>query len=240
MNKIIQNNDIDLKITEWEESYSRNENCLFYPKEEVVKFLNRFIRKKIDKNQFQDIYDFSNPVFGLDLGCGTGRQTILMSEFGINAFGVDISKTAIEFAIRYSQKYFPCEFRPNFSISRGDKLNFDDEYFDLTICDSVLDSMHFNIAKKLIKEIDRVTKQFVFLSLIADNIFYPSGIAREEVVTNLHEQGTIQSYFNNEKINDLLQGTKFNMHWFHLISDKNRLTNEQNCRFYLVLKKECC
>ncbi len=31
---------------QWEESYARQENFIFYPKEEYVKFLNRFVRKK--------------------------------------------------------------------------------------------------------------------------------------------------------------------------------------------------
>ena len=30
----------------WEASYSRGENFIYYPKEEIVKFLNRFIKKK--------------------------------------------------------------------------------------------------------------------------------------------------------------------------------------------------
>jgi hypothetical protein len=36
----------NLKKEEWDESYNRQENFIFFPKEEVVKFLNRFVRKK--------------------------------------------------------------------------------------------------------------------------------------------------------------------------------------------------
>ena len=39
----------------WNESYDRYENYIFYPKEEVVKFLNRFVRKKIGDNNFQNV-----------------------------------------------------------------------------------------------------------------------------------------------------------------------------------------
>ena len=35
---------LDIKKEKWEESYNRGENFIYYPKEEVVKFLNRFIR----------------------------------------------------------------------------------------------------------------------------------------------------------------------------------------------------
>lgn len=37
---------IDLKSVKLEESYDRMENYIFYPQAEVVKFLNRFIKKK--------------------------------------------------------------------------------------------------------------------------------------------------------------------------------------------------
>lgn len=42
----------DIKKQYWEESYKRQENFMFYPKEESVKFLNRFIRKKIGFNSY--------------------------------------------------------------------------------------------------------------------------------------------------------------------------------------------
>lgn len=75
---------------EWEESYKRHENFIFYPHDEVVKFLNRFVRKRIDIDEFIDILPM--PLKGLDFGCGIGRQTILMEEFGIEAYGIDISR----------------------------------------------------------------------------------------------------------------------------------------------------
>lgn len=33
----------------------------------------------------------TRPLKGLDYGCGIGRQTLLLKEFGINAYGIDIS-----------------------------------------------------------------------------------------------------------------------------------------------------
>ncbi|MFT5917937.1 MAG: hypothetical protein ACI81T_004454, partial [Bacteroidia bacterium] len=32
-----------LKKDKWDQSYARGENFIFFPKEEVVKFLNRFV-----------------------------------------------------------------------------------------------------------------------------------------------------------------------------------------------------
>lgn len=42
----------DIKKQFWEESYARQENHMFYPKEETVKFINRFIRKKTGINSY--------------------------------------------------------------------------------------------------------------------------------------------------------------------------------------------
>lgn len=46
---------MDLKIQQWEDSYSRGENYMFYPKEESIKFINRFVRKKIGADRFIDV-----------------------------------------------------------------------------------------------------------------------------------------------------------------------------------------
>lgn len=45
----------NLKIQEWNQSYSRKENYIFYPKEESVKFINRFVRKQIGADRFRDV-----------------------------------------------------------------------------------------------------------------------------------------------------------------------------------------
>ena len=40
---------------QWDESYVRHENHIFYPKEEVIKFLSVYVRKKIGRDKFIDI-----------------------------------------------------------------------------------------------------------------------------------------------------------------------------------------
>ncbi len=45
---------IDTKKQYWEDSYKRQENYMFYPKEETVKFINRFIRKRTGFNSYSD------------------------------------------------------------------------------------------------------------------------------------------------------------------------------------------
>jgi SAM-dependent methyltransferase len=95
---------MDLKLSEWEESYKRGENFIFYPKEEVVKFINRYVVKRKNIDEFIPILTKQPPIKGLDLGCGIGRNTILLEEFGILAYGIDISKKAIETAKKLAVK----------------------------------------------------------------------------------------------------------------------------------------
>ena len=65
---------IDLKAVKWEESYGRLENYIFYHQAEVVKFLNRFVRKRTGVNTFKDILTSgSGKLRALDFGCGIGR-----------------------------------------------------------------------------------------------------------------------------------------------------------------------
>ena len=88
-----------------------------------------------------------------------------------------------------------------FSTTSGTEISFPDNYFDLTICDSVLDSMHLSVAKNLIKEIERVTKELVFVSFISGNDSkFSAESTDEEILSTAHENGTVQSWFNWEKI----------------------------------------
>ncbi len=49
----------DIFVDQWEKSYERNENNILYPQTEVVKFLNRFVRKKLSfEGKFIDLIDF--------------------------------------------------------------------------------------------------------------------------------------------------------------------------------------
>ena len=229
---------MQLHQQEWDESYSRNENFIFYPKEEVVKFLNRFVRKKVGVNEYLDILDFTNIVKGLDFGCGIGRITLLLKEFGIDAYGIDISSKAINLAKELANSLDYHDMDNKFLSVSDDKIPFPNDYFDIVISEAVLDSMSFQQAKVAIKEIDRVTKRLAFISLISgnDDKHCPE-YAGEETVQTQHEHGTIQTYFNWERINELIRGSHFHLEWCHLIEEKSLLDDDKNGRYYIVLKK---
>ena len=37
----------------WDKSYSNNDNLLLYPHEEVIRFTNKYINKRIDTHSFE-------------------------------------------------------------------------------------------------------------------------------------------------------------------------------------------
>lgn len=229
---------MDATKDRWEESYQRKENFIFYPKEETVKFLNRFIRKKIGSDKFIDIIDFSKEVKGLDFGCGIGRSVILMREFGIDAYGVDISLEALRIAKQLSLALEYKDMDSKFIGINGPNIPFKDNFFDITISEGVLDSMYFEIAIKSLKEICRVTKRLVFISLISADCRHNNNFSGEGVVQEKHEAGTVQSYYNWEKIQRLLSATDFKIDWCHLITEEDVISKDKNKRYYIVLSKK--
>lgn len=223
----------------WDESYRRSENFAFYPKEEVIKFLNRFVRKRLGIDRFSDIMDFSNGVKGLDYGCGIGRQTIVMQEFGIDSYGVDISRSAIDMARQLARHLHAGDMEMRFIVTNGTAVPFENSFFDITIAEAVFDSMHFNVARSVIREIDRVTKQLVFMSLISgDNDRHYREYEGDEIVEAAFEQGTVQSYYNWGKIQQLLEGTGFAVAWCCLMTEESVISRHISRRYYLVLKKK--
>jgi len=227
-----------LSKEEWDKSYERHENFIFYPKEEAVKFLNRFVRKRIAVDKFIDIIDFSKkPIRGLDFGCGIGRLAILMKEWGIDAYGIDISPYALKTARELAAFLGFVDMRDKFILGNGTKLPFPKGYFDVVIAESVLDSMPISLARKLVTDIARVTKGVFFLSLISgDNSEHSREFAGEEKNKTSHEKGTIQSYYNWGKIHNLIAGTRFKIIWAQLITSESLTSPYKYSRYYLVLK----
>lgn len=217
---------------------------MYYPKEATVQFINRFIRKKIAKKEggVIDVYkNYRGNAKALDFGCGIGRNTIMMRDFNIESYGIDISKNAIveakELAVDHN-----VDMDNFFMVYDGQNIPFKDNFFDFTISEGVLDSLPFELAKDLLKEIDRVTKKYFYLSLISSesgSLFTDLGDKYEgEIeVDEEHEKGTIQSFFNENKIKELIKNTKFKIKYLELIEHKDLLKNIKHGRYHVVLEK---
>jgi hypothetical protein len=98
--------------------------------------------------------------------------------------------------------------------------------------------MFFNIAKKLIKEMDRVTSYYAFISLISGDCdkYYPE-FSQDVVVEEQHEKGTIQSYYNYTKVLELINDTNFKIKEIRKITEEGINFKYKNARYFIVLEK---
>lgn len=166
---------------------------------------------------------------------------MMMRDFDIKSFGIDISSVAINEAKRLSMS-LNMDMDENFLVFDGVKIPFDNDFFDFTISEGVLDSMPFELAKTLLTEIDRVTQKYFYLSLISSNstsLFsnLQGDFNGEIEVQEKHENGTIQSFFDKEKIYELIKHTKFSIIFLELIEHTNLLSGIKHGRYHIVLEK---
>lgn len=231
----------ELMKEQWNASYTRGDNLALYPKEEVVKFLNRHVRKRTGPDTFRDVLPpraGEQNLRGLDFGCGVGRMTVLLEEFGITAWGVDISDASLRVAHRLcDQSGFP-KLKGRLLQVDGFTLPFEDGFFDLAIAAGVLDSMPFEAAQRAARELDRVTDRLLYVDLISgDNDRFHREYDGEEIVTHDVERGTVQSYFNWAKIGALFEPTRFRVRTARLITEQSVTDRFRYSRYHVVLEK---
>jgi ubiquinone/menaquinone biosynthesis C-methylase UbiE len=158
---------------------------------------------------------------------------------GLNAYGVDLSNAAVEVARQWGkERGLPA---PEDRICQGDvrQLPWEDGFFRYAVSHGVLDSMPFDIAKAACVELARVMPVggLFYCDLISgDDSQHAREFSGEEIVTTAHEQGTIQLYFNFEKILAMTQGV-FEIVECNLIRRENTLQGAYASRYHVILKR---
>jgi SAM-dependent methyltransferase len=230
----MKNNKID-----WEKSYEKRDNFVFYPHEEVIRFVSKYIRKRIGLNDYVDVAPREKRNRVLDLGCGIGRHVVYCQEMGLEAYGIDLSDAAIKVAREWAAQKQLVD--PQDRICQGDicHLPWSNDFFDYAVSHGVLDSMPYEIAKAACIEIARAMSVggLFYCDLISgDDSQHAREFSGEEIVTTAHEQGTIQSYFNMGKILAMIDGI-FEINESNLIRRENVLRGGYTSRYHLVLRK---
>jgi ubiquinone/menaquinone biosynthesis C-methylase UbiE len=108
----------------------------------------------------------------LDAGCGTGGFSVAMAASLVLrpslVVGIDVSSLALEAAtVRATGYDVPANKLSFLHWTSGDRLPFDDNSFDLTVCSSVIEFMTSRPARnKFLTELKRVTRSggHVFIS----------------------------------------------------------------------------
>ncbi len=128
----------------WEDVYM-SRDWGKYPAESLIRFVARnFYHQKRDQVNI------------LEIGCGTGANLWYISREGINAFGVDGSKTAIAKAEQRMQEE---NVKVNLKVGDVVKLDYPDNFFDAVIDVECLSHNSKENCKKIFAEINRVLKK---------------------------------------------------------------------------------
>lgn len=223
----------------WETSYQKHQNFLFCPNEEVIRFVSKYIRKRVGLIRFEDPAGSRRRPRILDLGCGIGRHVIYLAGLGVEAYGVDLSARAIRTALRWAkqERLLGLERR----VVQGDvrRLPWPSGHFDHALSHGVLDSMPWETARTAVGEVARVLRPagFFYCDLVSgDDSRHSREFAGEERVTTAHEKGTVQSYFNFGKITRLIEG-QFVLREAYLVQRQEVLRGTRTSRYHLVLQK---
>ncbi len=161
-----------------------------------------------------------------------------MKEFLIDAYGCDISIEAIEKAKQNAKQLGYSDLQDKLIVIKDHCLPYQDNFFDFTISEACLDSMNFNNAKESMKEIARVTKKFIYFSLISvDSRGYKLNKNGETIVKDEHEFGTIQSYFDESKIDELIKNINFKIIYKRKIIESDENNIYLNSRYYVVIER---
>lgn len=87
----------------------------------------------------------------LDVGCNTGYGSKILADHALNVVGIDVSRTAIEFA----QKHYPAE-NIHYQHVDGSRIDFPDSHFDFISSFQVIE--HVENTARYLGEISRVLK----------------------------------------------------------------------------------
>jgi uridylate kinase len=132
------------------EYYLKNTGLKLIPRQSI---LGRIIAKIINWYRAIVIKIYLNPKNALDVGCGTGNLVSALRKLGIDAYGLEISKEAIELAHPSVKPY----------LILGDitKIPLKNNSFDLVLTFDVLDRIERDKLNKAIAETIRVSKKYI-------------------------------------------------------------------------------
>lgn len=230
---------ISTSLTEaWDASYGRRENHLFWPSDEVIKFISRYLRRRVGYDSMVDVFPGAAGSRVLDVGCGVGRYLIFGTDLGFEMYGNDLSAIAVESARKWLVEKAGPGAAERIVASDIRTLPWANAYFDHAISDSVLDSMPFEVAQSGLAELARMMKSggYFYCSLISgDETGRDPLFSDELVVTSRHEGNTIQSYFDYTKVKRLLEPF-FEIKDCYLVQIRNH-TGQHHGRWHVVSRR---
>ena len=224
----------------WNEAYGRRGNIVFYPNEEIVRFINRYVRRRTGISDFTNIMSLETSEWrnftSLDIGCGIGRHIKLLDEFGLNPHGIDLSSDAIAEGRKWMCLLGKRELADRMLVASVTDLPYEDAFFNICVSHSVLDCMPRDTARKGLDDAFRVLKKngLMYLDFYMNDA---KGDMDEKVLAGF-DVGTVKSYFTVQSIKELI-GDRGNICEFKIIraTDADGNDIEFGCRAHVIIKK---
>lgn len=177
-------------------------------------FLNNFLNTVVKTTRPLNIETV------LDVGCGEGftLARLKKEKIGKSYEGIEYDETAIELG----KKLYP-----TLEIKKGDiySLPYKDNSFDLVVCTEVLE--HLENPKKAYKELIRVSRKYILLSVPNEPFFTIQRIARFQNILHLGahpehiQHWTIPAFMKFVKIREVkLVSRKFPIPWTMVVVKK--------------------
>lgn len=129
----------------WEQKYSSG-HAVKYPYDSVVSFVFKNRPKNLENNEIKI----------LELGCGTGNNIWFLAREDFQAYGIDGSRSAVEYANNHLRVD---GLSANLEVGDFTRLPYDDNFFDLVIDRASITCCGFSAATKTVQEVRRCLKQ---------------------------------------------------------------------------------
>lgn len=200
--------DTSTLISAWDSSYARSENHVFQPCDEMVRFVARYLRRRVGIDEVVDLLPGAKGARVVDVGCGIGRNLVFGTDMGLEMYGNDLSEHAVVTAQEWMSRKLGPAAKDRIVACDVRSLPWENRFFAHAVSDSALDSMPFEVAQAGVAEISRIMQPggYFYCNLISgDESGRAPNFCGEVVVDTQHERNTIQSYFNKVKIGRLLE-----------------------------------
>ena len=123
------------------------------------KYMEKFWRPVVPT--FANFYNIKDGFKILDVGCAKGFMLYDFQNYNdkLELHGIDISEYAIENSVSDVKNFL--------KVGDAKNLPYDDNYFDLVISINTVHNLDLEDCKKSLKEIQRVTKKYSFITVDA-------------------------------------------------------------------------
>lgn len=185
----------------WEKTYQwnrENNNYMVYPDEDMVRIVKKFFLP----SGVQKV---------ADIGCGSGRHSLMMLNEGFSVIGIDSSETSINIARKITGSY-PQE-RVQFlvkNIIQG--LPFEDNSIDAVVCWGVLHYLVGLQVRFVLDEVKRILKpggKFALTLRSIDDSECKSLVSKDFQKSKAYESKGLEfMYYSLEEMKEILSGFK--------------------------------